>query len=632
MRKLLVTLLGLIFLAGQGFSARAQSAYDVRLSVVDTQAFPTVGALMDVYDSPGKFVSGLTAEDVTIIEDGVELPADDLVESFIPAQIVVAINPGPAFAVRNGEGKGRFERVTDILSGWAQARQSESDDNMGLVSVTGPLITNANLNNWVISLVSYQPDFRSTTPNLGSLTVALDMVNAQTPWPGMKRAILYITPHMDDPDIDQNLEAVAEYALETGIRINVWLVDNEQFFNHPSATAFEALALGTGGSYFAFSGLESFPDPESYFEPLRHLYTLHYSSGIVTGGEHIIQVQVQTPGGEQVKSSPQKFELDVQPPNPILIAPPAQIVRQAPPEDPFNTKQLLPEQLPLGMIIEFPDGHPRPLVRTTLYIDDEPVAENEAEPFDQFTWDLSQYSESGIHQLRVEAVDSLGLSKVSTNLPVNVTVIQPPSGFQALLARYRGPITLSAVILALVSLVGILLFGRLRIRSIQERRAARKEYTDPVTQPIAIRQTEAPAAKRERAKRLQWARTGHVPDAPAYLVRLKSNGEPMTGNPIPLTAENNTFGTDPVQAEFILDDPSVSPLHARVQRTEANEFVLLDNDSTAGTWLNYEQVAPKGTILTHGDVIHFGQLMYRFALRTPPAETSPKVTAETPAE
>jgi hypothetical protein len=437
---------------------------------------------------------------------------------------------------------------------------------------------------------------------------------------------------MEDSDLDVMLDAVAAYALETGVRINVWLVDNERYFDHESALAFQALAQETGGAYFAFSGLESFPDPEAYFAPLRHLYTLHYSSGIVTGGEHTIQVQVRIPGGEQVDSPVQDFSVDVQPPNPILIAPPAQIVRQAPPEDPFNADLLLPDELPLEMIIEFPDGYPRPLVRTTLYVDDQPVAQNDAEPFEKFTWDLSDYTEGGLHQLRVEVVDSLGLSKVSTNLPVTLTVVQPPSGFQALLARYREPITLGAVILALVVVVGILLFGRMRFRSLQERRAARRQITDPVTQPIAIRQTEAPAVKRGLAKRLEWARTGRVPDAPAYLVRLKSNGEPMTGNPIPLLEEDNSFGTDPVQAEIILDDPSISPLHARVQRTKTAEFILLDNGSTAGTWLNYELVPQGGIVLRHGDVVHFGQLMYRFSLKNPPAGAEPKIIPEATAE
>ena len=123
-----------------------------------------------------------------------------------------------------------------------------------------------------------------------------------------------------------------------------------------------------------------------------------------------------------------------------------------------------------------------------------------------------------------------------------------------------------------------------------------------------------------------------MPDAPAYLVRLKSNGEPMTGNPIPLIEKDNSFGNDPVQAEIILDDPSISPLHARVQRTETNEFILMDNGSTAGTWLNYELVPREGIVLSHGDVVHFGQLMYRFTLKKPLADTEPKITFEASAE
>ena len=44
---------------------------------------------------------------------------------------------------------------------------------------------------------------------------------------------------------------------------------------------------------------------------------------------------------------------------------------------------------PLEIIVEFPDGHPRPLVRTTLYVDGQIAAENTAEPFNAFTWDLT---------------------------------------------------------------------------------------------------------------------------------------------------------------------------------------------------------------------------------------------------
>ena len=85
---------------------------------------------------------------------------------------------------------------------------------------------------------------------------------------------------------------------------------------------------------------------------------------------------------------------------------------------PLPQPHFLPTQQPIDIIVEFPDGRTRPLVSTTLFVDGQKVAENTAEPFNHFTWDLSGYATSGQHILSVEAVDSLGLSKISLGVPV----------------------------------------------------------------------------------------------------------------------------------------------------------------------------------------------------------------------
>jgi hypothetical protein len=121
-------------------------------------------------------------------------------------------------------------------------------------------------------------------------------------------------------------------------------------------------------------------------------------------------------------------------------------------------------------------------------------------------------------------------------------------------------------------------------------------------------------------------------DAPAYLTRLGSNGEPVTGHPIALVEKEITFGTDPVEAMYVLDHPSIAALHARIQHKEGGDFRLLDNGTVAGTWVNYEPVPQNGCILKHGDVVNFGQLMYRFTLKNSPAEPEPKIIPEAPAE
>jgi hypothetical protein len=122
--------------------------------------------------------------------------------------------------------------------------------------------------------------------------------------------------------------------------------------------------------------------------------------------------------------------------------------------------------------------------------------------------------------------------------------------------------------------------------------------------------------------RLPWKRPARQSDA--YLERMKEDGQTMSAPPIPVIAPEMTFGSDPMQVTRILDDPSVSPLHARLVQQDG-EFILADEKSVAGTWVNYELLATPCR-LQHGDVLHFGRLSYRFMLRKPPERTRPRVT------
>jgi pSer/pThr/pTyr-binding forkhead associated (FHA) protein len=86
-----------------------------------------------------------------------------------------------------------------------------------------------------------------------------------------------------------------------------------------------------------------------------------------------------------------------------------------------------------------------------------------------------------------------------------------------------------------------------------------------------------------------------------------------------------TFGTDPTQATNVLDHPSLAPLQARL-RYEQNAFTLADQNSVSGCWLNYERLPKEGRALKHGDMIHFGELTYRFVLAKPPSPKKPTLT------
>jgi hypothetical protein len=635
MHKTVALLLSFSLLLCAAPSARAQQTglASAALYSADYSTFPTASALVDVFDSQGIFVSGLAPASVTVLEDGQTLPVDTLTEMAVPLQLAVAVNQGEALDARDPSGISRFQRIAQVLAQWAQGRSPDLPDDFSLVSQAGSSINHATASQFIEGLNSFQPDFRAATPNLQSLTIAMDTVNAQTPRLGMKRAILFITPHMDNPNITAEVQALIQRAVENRIHIFVWFVDLETTFNTTSAAAFNALAMQTGGSMFQFSGLERFPDPEVYFSPLRRVYTLTYTSRLKNAGEHVLNVQVNLASG-QLNSNEQKFTVDIQPPNPIPVTSSLQITRQAPADDPFNTEILLPTQHEMEIIIEFPDQHKRALTRTTLYVDGQIMDENTTEPFDKFTWDLSAYTMSGEHQVVVEAVDSLGLSKLSMGIPITVTVIQPPRGPAVFLAKYRTPLTVGAILTAGIALVLILLSGRLRMPSLRAAQEARRADADPLTQSVSVvsESPEPVVVKKKRkpratSKKALAAANSNV-EAGASFIRINGDGLPAAVAPIPVAEKEITFGTDLVQCNQILDNASISSVHARLRQTEDGGYLLQDNNSIAGTWVNHEPVPREGHRLAHGDMVNFGQLTFRFTLRVAPEVKKPTITVQ----
>ncbi len=658
MRRFLALLFSLSLVLGTAPASHvsAQAPQDrayAELYPADISNFPTVSAFLDVFDSKGIFASGLKSEAVSVVEDNQLLPIDSLNEIAVPLQLVVAVNQGEPLDARDPTTNfSRFQHISQVLVQWAQSRPADLPDDYSLVSQAGPVINHASAADFVVGLNGFQPDFRAAVPNLQSLSIAMDTVSAQTTRLGMKRAILFITPHTDDSNIASALEPYIQRALENNIYIFVWFVDLQTTFTTTSAAAFNNLAMQTGGSMFSYSGLERFPDPELYFSGLRRVFTISYTSRLKTAGDHTLSVNVNLPvGSGAVTSAAQKFSVDIQPPNAFPLTTSLQITRRAPEDDPFNAEILYPITQEVEIITEFPDGHVRPLTRTSLYVDGAIMDENTAEPFNLFTWDLSAYTNSGEHQVMVEAVDSLGLSKYSMAAPVMVTVIQPPQGIFALLAKYRTIITFGSIIFAGLLLFMILLSGRLRMPSIRAAQAARRADADPLTQsvpagdavaaplaatsasktqrrPLLTKKTATDTTRRHDSSILAHRTESSRAKAAASFIRINTEGQAVPVTPIALVEQEIIFGTDPAQCTQIIDDSSISLVHARLRQTEDGGFLLLDNGSIAGTWVNYEPIPREGYRLAHGDMVNFGQLIYRFTLRVPPVTSKPTITVK----
>jgi hypothetical protein len=153
--------------------------------------------------------------------------------------------------------------------------------------------------------------------------------------------------------------------------------------------------------------------------------------------------------------------------------------------------------------------------------------------------------------------------------------------------------------------------GKRRDPAEADRSSSRDPLALPIQQPDRLK----------RGLRFPWKRSNKPSDA--YLVRLKDDGQPITAPPIPISAPETIFGSDPIHATRILDDPSVSPLHARLM-VEHGEYLLSDENSVAGTWVNYEQITVPRP-LQHNDVLQIGRVSYRFMLRKLPQVPAPRV-------
>ncbi len=622
-------LLILVFLAApllKTTQAAAQEGSVLILSTPEVSAFPTIRFQLDAYDSRGSFLDNLSASNVQVIEDGQALQPQAVEKIRNGMQTILVLNTSPAMGTENG-GISEYQRIQEHLVEWSKSQQREAvrTDDYSLSTPTGLfLIREKDPAALVDALNKYQPDLVKSQPSLFSLTEALDLATDPLNQPFMKRAILYITPPLPVAN-NAGLEDLAKRARGIGVRVNVWQIT-------PTASQgpddpLRLLAQDTGGGYAEITPNSPLPDVSSAFQPLRNTYQVTYTSAMKSSGQHQISVQA-TRGKAVLESNKASFALTVTPPNPIFIDPPATITRGWVTAKGVQPS-LSPEEISLKIMVEFPDQHNRDLKATRLFVDDVLVAENTSEPFNQFSLPIGEVTVSKRQILRVEAVDTLDLTGSSIEVPVEILVEQPARNRLIENVSENGMIALGAMTAAgaILALVMVLTSNR---RKLQRKKAAndRKALKDPLTQPVPIRQ-DAPRSKKVSTTSNWIAPVWPKADgqnAPARLVALDNNEQPITGGVIALSRQEITFGSDPRRATQVLESPTVDGLHARLSRTDEGEFVLSDQNSVAGTWVNYAPVTAAGARLEHGDLVHIGKVIFRFEFTDPARVPAVEVT------
>lgn len=84
---------------------------------------------------------------------------------------------------------------------------------------------------------------------------------------------------------------------------------------------------------------------------------------------------------------------------------------------------------------------------------------------------------------------------------------------------------------------------------------------------------------------------------------------PQKGSRFLITAEGVSIGRS-TESSIFLDDVTVSRSHAQIKREESGSFVLVDNSSLNGTYLN--NISVEKNILKSGDEIQIGKFHFVF--------------------
>ena len=593
---------------------QAQSSLNLRVNAPDLSQFPKITLYVEAYDSQEKFITGMDLNNFNVFEDGYQRVVNEVQELEPGLHTIIALNLGATLSNRkNATLPTRYEESVYAIASWLNGLQSAAPNQYTLISNEGTLVEKSQeKTSFTNTLQNYKPNLFNFEPNLSSLSTALDVAAKPSLIAQNKQSILYITPLPLDQDLAK-IASLQARAQEIGVPVNIWLVAPETAANAPALQYLNQFAVATGGKFLFFVEGSALPDPEEYVGRMRSVYRLRYTSAVSQSGTHSVRVAAKY-GNLSSETPETQFSIDLNLPVAALINLPSVINREYSEAPDGSGKVLEPEVITLQAAITFPDGFKRQLKAARLYVDGAVVAENTEEPFDYFGWRLDQYVFSGEHLVAVEAEDILGFRNISPPASVMINVASPyPSWLVGILKflNQGGWIPLA------VAAVGGSIFAGLRLRkrwiAFRKNRSLLDEEGEPQdpmlqsvpglgstidTDYISV-QSQNTRAVRESAPSLIWA----------------GKEAPLEGmREITLEMNEILIGSDAEQAQITLPYTGISPLHARLSKSDRGSVTIADMGSETGTWVNYAPVSKAGILLHNGDLVQVGSLTFRYKI------------------
>jgi hypothetical protein len=585
-----------ILLLSQDKTSFGQGVTNLVLLPPDTEDFPTLSVRFDISSPLDQPSPDVDINDLTLIENEQELPILSFEQVETGVHFALAVNGGREFDVRDANGVSPYQIVTSEIVDWASSRRFLQADVWSFVTNDGIAIHNTTSSRgWITALEIYQPNFRRMETNINALEKSIQMLSDWTVPFGVDKAILYITVP-PAPDQIAAIRTLTQDAASAGIHVSIWMIGDGYFLTNDQGGALIDMSSRTGGQFFHFTGTETLPDPDMVLSSLGNYFFLTYQSEVRQTGSYPLRLSINLPEGP-ISGESTPFYIEISPPKPVLLSPPTTILRQAPSTAVEPMDALEPNNIAIEFIIEFPDGRPRDIQESRLYIDGELTEVSTTPPFNNMDWDISQITESGQHTIQIEVLDDLGLSSRTIEMPIVVEVLGTIPTPTAPMARQRTGLLISGAIL-LAAMILLLVWG------IQQ----------------GLRSSRFSSIRQSVIKRFKKPRTDHLSEGLlqgsiyATLIPLEEILErEKSKDLLHIKQSQIILGSDPKRTGLALNEKGISPLHAQISLRN-NQFWINDLGSSDGTWINYERIGSKLVELEPGDIVHFGNIGFRFTI------------------
>lgn len=590
---LLILLFSLILLPMHPILAQDNTS-SIQITSVDNSNFPEI-----VLTYKGFNLSEALPVDPTeieIIEDGQTIVPTSLEEQYQGVHFAVALNPDSSLTIRGGDSQPYNLAMIKALK--TAGPEPENARNNRYSFFSNPEVSLVETEEYAAWAANFD-DFETIPQSLSSSLSSLELAVSALEHSGldMDTVLVYITPYLDYRLLPEFYELV-ERAGKLGVETRVWIVMSPRVVGSSYELEMQTALNSRGGTLTPLTGTETVPDPRDYMQGKGRNFTAHYQSKIRTSGEYQLQIRADLEQSPTLQSIPATLTLDIQPTKLSLINLP-------------NTLEILynndgsfqPAQLPLEVLIEFPDGYPRSILNSTLFVNGERVTSNTMPPYGSFVLNLADYVDSTELRLEVRLQDEFGLQGRTPIQTIALDVLKPETDRNG--TWFSSP----WLWIGLVLLAGLVAFLIFQMPFPKRKSPEEVKVSEPKIDKMV---EKAPLSSPVLEKTF------------GNLTRLDSDQTPSAEKPHLLTKEIILIGRDPSLANLVLDDPSIEPLHAEIHFFADGRIRLTDFNSISGSYVNFKPVGSHGTPLQHADLVHFGTLLFRFNSATRTQSTPPK--------